>query len=394
MDVSATSERPAGRASPLEPSAATAAPGDAIPFFPPRASDAERRHFIEAVEGVARSGEYILGSGVRALERLVGEQVGREAVAVGSGTVALEIALRCAGVAPGDEVIVPAFGCQPIASSVVAVGARPVFADVHERTLTLDPASAEGAIGERTRALMPAHVFSSMADMPAFDALGRARGIPVVEDACVQFGGVQDGVRSGTSGVVSTFSFAPVKVLGACGDGGMVMGADAGTAQLARMLRNHGQDGKTRFLHHVVGYNYRMDEVIARYLLARHADLPAALERRRRIAEHYLERLAPFEDRVSLPRVRTSVDYLFVVLMPERDALRASLARLGIEARTYYPAPLPAQPAFAEFATADARFPVAERASRENLALPSWPGMTDAEVEAVAEEVASFLASR
>ncbi|MDI6408437.1 DegT/DnrJ/EryC1/StrS family aminotransferase [Streptomyces albus] len=367
-----------------------------ISFFQPDVFDDDRAVLLETVRQVGTDPEqrFILGKHTQALEETLARSLGAaDVVACSSGTSALGLVLGAIGVGPGDEVVVPAFGCAPLAASVVHLGARPVFADIDPWTMVADPADAERRITPRTKALMPAHVFSVMADMPAFAALAREHGVRLVEDSAVAQGGVLRGTPAGLWGEAGVFSFVQVKTFGMPGEGGVVVTRDAAIGQRVRMLRNHGQDGRQRFVHHVIGQNSRFDEIQAAFQLHRLPGLPARLERRAAIAEYYTERFEPLADRGVLPPPRGREGrcyYVYSLLADRRDELRAYLSERGVGTHVYYPLPLPRQSAFAPFAGPDEHWPHAERASRRILALPVHPHLTDAEVEYIADTVCAF----
>jgi dTDP-4-amino-4,6-dideoxygalactose transaminase len=312
-------------------------------------------------------------------------------VACGSGTGGLNLAVHALDVGPGDEVVVPAFCCQPVASSVANRGATPVFADIDPWTLVLDPEAAEAAVTPSTVAVMPAHVFSVMADMPAFAALAGRHGLRVIEDAAVAQGAVLGGIPAGRWGDVGVFSFFQVKALGAAGEGGVVLTDDDERGERLRGLRNHGQ--RQRFVHEDVGYNSRMDEVVAEFLLHRWERFTQRLVRRADIAAYYTKRFEPLRDAGLLPPPAGREGrcyYVYAVLTDRRDALRRHLSERDIGTHVYYPLPLPGQPAFAAHGRGR-RFPAAEAAGRRNLALPIWPHLTDAEMEYIADAVVEFF---
>jgi dTDP-4-amino-4,6-dideoxygalactose transaminase len=366
-----------------------------IQFFSPTVFDADRAVIFDLVREAGETNRFILKEHCSALEAEVRRRTGAgHAVAVSSGTTAVLVALAAAGVGPGDEVVVQAYCCQPVASQVIALGARPIFVDVDPRTLVMDPATVERRISERTKAILPAHLFSCMVDMPEIRRIADARGLTVVEDACVQQGAELDGVPAGRWGNVGTYSFFQAKVMGACGEGGMIVTDDAEIARQCRMLRNHGQDGVNRFLHHRIGFNARMDEIVAGFLCHRYARLDEILARRAAIASYYTQRLAHLADRLVLPPAGREgrCYYIYAVQTPERDRLQAFLNARGIASHVYYPRILPDQRAFQDYADPVDVLPVSRRAARENLALPVHPDLTDDEVRRVADAVEAFFA--
>ena len=365
-----------------------------IPFFPPDLFEHERGALLDLLHeiGTAPEQKFLLGQRTREFEDLLREELGAaDVVACGSGTTGLELILRAKGVGPGDEVVVPAFGCAPLASSVLAVGARPVFADVDRWTMVVDPDAVEQRITPRTKVIMPAHMFSVMADMPRFVELAERRGVALVEDSAVAQGASLRGTPAGLWGEAGVFSFVQVKSFGMPGEGGAVVTGDAELGRRLRKLRNHGQ--AERFVYHEIGVSSRFDEIQAAFQLRRHAGLADRLQRRARIAEHYTERFAPLAGRgVGAPPVGREgrCYYVYCLQAENRDELRAHLAARGIGAHVYYPQPLPHQAAFAAHAPSGQRWPNAEFASERILALPIYPHLSDGAVERIADAVVEY----
>jgi dTDP-4-amino-4,6-dideoxygalactose transaminase len=372
----------------------------AVPFFPPALFEADRRALIGLVREVGLDPEqrFILGRRTAAFEELLRTDLGAaDVVACSSGTSALSLALRAMDIGPGDEVIVPAFGCAPLASSVTASEATPVFADIRPDTLTIDPDEVERLVTPRTKAVMPAHMFSVMADMPRFVDLARRHGLRLLEDSAVAQGGVLQGTPAGLWGEAGVYSFVQVKTCGMPGEGGVVVTRDPTLGERARMLRNHGQRGGQRFVHHVIGLNSRFDEIQAAFQTHRYPGFPARLARRAEIAAYYTERFGPLADRGVVPPPpgrEGRCSYVYAVLAVDRDALRARLAERGVASHVYYPCPLPAHPAFAAYAPPGGHWPHAERAADRHLALPVHHLLTDAQAEYVADTVCAFADSR
>ena len=367
-----------------------------LPFFPPDLFEGDREHLLRIVHEVAvdPAQKFILGPHTARLEAVLREQLGAaDVVACGSGTSGLTLVLAALGVGPGDEVVVPAFGCAPLASTVVALGAVPVFADVDPWTMVVDPDAMERRITPRTRALMPAHMFSVMADLPRIGSLAEQYRLRLVEDSAVAQGGVLDGVPAGLAGEAGVYSFVQVKTFGMAGEGGVVVTRDAEIGRTVRMLRNHGQDGRTRFLHHRIGWNSRFDEVMAAFQLHRLPGLAARLERRARIAERYTAAFADLSERGVLappPGREGRCYYVYTLLVERRDALQAHLAELGIGSHAYYPLPLPRQAAFARYAAVGDDWPAAQHAAERALSIPVYPHLTDADVERIVDAVRRF----
>jgi dTDP-4-amino-4,6-dideoxygalactose transaminase len=368
----------------------------AIPFFPPALFEHDRDAALRIIweMGTGAAQEFTLGGAVSELEAAIRSGTGaRHAVACGSGSAALTLALAALGMGRGDEVIVPAFGCQPIAGAVVNTGAVPVFADIDERTRVIDPAAVAAAVTSRTVAMLPVHVFSVLADMPGLTALARRHGLKVVEDAAVAPGAVLARVPAGYSGDAGVFSFSPFKPLGTCGEGGIVLTGDAEIARRCRLLRDHGGAGPSGA--ELIGYSSRMDELPARFLLHRRASFAERLQRKNKIAELYSQALAPLAGAglITLPPAGAAEGrwcHVYAVASERRDELREHLAARGVGTHVYYPVPLPSQPAFAGFAQG-MRFPGAEAAGRTNLALPAHPGLADRDVAYITDVVHEFF---
>ncbi|MBX3272829.1 MAG: DegT/DnrJ/EryC1/StrS family aminotransferase [Sandaracinaceae bacterium] len=340
-----------------------------VPFLDLRRGGAALDEALrEAFDRVLESGTYILGPEVERFERACSERLGvRHAIGVSSGTDALLVALMALEVGPGDEVIVPTYSFFATAGVVARLGARPVFVDVREDDFGMDADAVAAAIGPRTRAVVPVHLFGQCADV---DAIARAAGsVPVIEDAAQAFGARYRGRAAGGLGVAACFSFFPAKNLGALGDAGLVTTDDDALAAKIRRLRVHGAEPK--YHHHVVGGNFRLDPLQAALLSVKLAHLDAWTQARRAHAAFYDAALV---SRVTTPRAlegRFHVYNQYVVRVASRDAVRAALAADGVETMVYYPRPLHLQPCFAQGARG--RFPVAEALAESSLALPVFP---------------------
>jgi dTDP-3-amino-3,4,6-trideoxy-alpha-D-glucose transaminase len=356
-----------------------------LPFLDLRPGD-DKADVRAALDRVLQRGWFVLGPEGEAFEAEFAAASGaRHAVAVGNGTDAIALLLRAAGVAPGDEVIVPALTAAFTGLAVIAAAARPVIVDVEPGTLTLDPRACEKAITPRTRAIVPVHLYGQAADMRGIRALAERHHIAIVEDCCQAHLATGDGVPVGTSGVGGAFSFYPTKNLGALGDGGAVVTNDPQIAARVRRLRNGGQGDR---YHHVeAGVNSRLDEIQAAVLRARLPRLAGWTERRRSLAALY-RRLLPPNTAAVVERGPGHVYHLFPVRSRERDSLQAALAARGIETLIHYPVPLSAQAAFASCRSEPC--PVAEQAARELLSLPLHPRLPDQDIERVAAAVTDF----
>jgi len=339
-------------------------------------------------EAVLRSGRYILGPEVEGFETEFAEYLGvRHCVGVANGTEALTIALRALGVGPGDEVVVPALTFYATAEAVVNAGARPVFCDVDEATFTMTAATAEPAIGARTKALVPVHLYGNPAPMDELRSLAGAHGLRVLEDSAQAAGAKLGGKAAGALGDAATFSFFPSKNLGGFGDGGAITTDDDDVAAAARQLRFHGSGGGD--VHTEVGYNSRLDELQAAGLRVLLPHLPAWTEARRAVAAAYAA--SSLAESLRLP-VETAAGeccyHLYVIRSPQRDRVAARLEAAEIGARAYYSTPLHRQPAMREFAPSQPLANV-DAAAAESLALPMGPALTAADVEQVAAALAS-----
>jgi dTDP-4-amino-4,6-dideoxygalactose transaminase len=299
--------------------------------------------------------------------------------------------LAALGIGAGDEVICPALTAAPTALAVLATGAQPVFADIHPDTFTLDPAKLEVCLSEKTRAIIPVHLYGLAADIPAILDFAQAHGLAVIEDVAQAHGAMIGEHKAGTMARVACFSFYPTKNLGAYGDGGAVVTNDAELGLRVRQLRDLGQVG--RFQHALPGRNSRLDEIQAAILQVklRHLDTHNAARRER--AAWYAELLSDL-DEFGLPVVPegwTHVYHLYVVRSSRRDGLRDYLRQKGVGADVHYPKPLPQQPVFAQCRVAKGGIPVAEKAVSEILSLPMYPQLTREQVEIISTAVREFI---
>ncbi len=340
-----------------------------------------------AVCAVMAEGHFILGPNVSALEQEIAAYLGvRHAVGVASGTDALIIGLRAAGVGAGDEVIVPAYTFFATAGAVLTVGAVPVIVDVDPRTYALDTAQVEARLTPRTRAIVPVHLYGHPAPMEAVLALARKHHLRVVEDNAQAFGARYHGQRTASLGDVGCLSFFPTKNLGGYGDGGMVVTDDDGIAEQARMLRVHGW--KRKYYPEMLGYNSRLDEIQAAVLRVKLKYVDGWNEQRRALAEVYRAGFAgsPVSVPVEEPGCE-HVYHLYVVRVPRRAAVQAHLKAAGIASDVYYPLPLHLTQPCRKLGGAEGDFPQAEQASRETLAIPLYPEMSSADQQQVIREV-------
>lgn len=369
-------------------------PQTRVPFLDLKAQyQTIREEVHDAINGVLETAHYVGGECVEQFEEEFATYVGaRYAVALGSGTAALELVLRAYGIEPGDEVIVPANTFFATAEAVSIVGATPVFADVNSETLHLDAASAEKCITSRTRAIIPVHLHGRAMEMSDLAALAEARRLVIVEDACQAHGAQLHGVRVGGSVHPACFSFYPGKNLGAYGDGGAVTCNDAALAQKLRLLRDHGSPVK--YEHMAVGTNSRLDAMQAAVLSVKLPRLDGWNHMRARHAGTYLRALEGSGLQLPAPAPGGAHNYhLFVIATPMRDALRTFLAEHGIESGIHYPTPLHLTPAYQAFGyPGPGSLPISERMGREMLSLPMFAELTDAQVAEVVFAIQEFIA--
>lgn len=346
-----------------------------------------------AIREVLRGGQYILGPNVKMLEQEIANYCGTAyGIGVASGTDALILSLLASGIGPGDEVITTPYTFFATAGAVARVGARPVFVDIEQDTFNLDLVAAHKKITRRTRAIIPVHLFGHMSDMENINQLAREYNLLIIEDACQAIGSEQRNQKAGSHGHLGCFSFFPTKNLGGYGDGGMVVTSDPELAKKVQLLRVHGSDKK--YYHQVIGYNSRLDELQAAIIRIKLKHLERWNEERRCLAELYGHSLA--DAGVTLPVEKPfnrHVYNLYAIRCPERDKVARDLRQRGIAAGVYYPLPLHLQEAFSYLDYRPGELPEAERASREVLSLPIYPGMMEHMVKHIAE-VLSAIVSR
>jgi dTDP-4-amino-4,6-dideoxygalactose transaminase len=320
-----------------------------------------RDEILAALTRVSDSQRFVMGPEIAALEGELERMLGvGHAVAVSSGTDALLLALMTLGVGAGDEVVTSAYSFFATAGVIARAGARPVFVDIDPVTFNLDPAQLAAAVTPRTRAIEPVHLFGLSADLdPILDEASRS-GVPVIEDAAQAIGATCRSRKVGGIGTIGCFSFYPSKNLGAFGEAGLLTTNDASLARRARLLRNHGMEPK--YYHHIVGGNFRMDEVQAAVLRVKAPHLAAWTEARRVNAARYVRMFegAGLHDRVTLPtepRDRRHVFNQFVIRASDRDGLKGHLDARGIGNEIYYPVPFHLQPCAADLAGRRGAFP-------------------------------------
>ena len=349
--------------------------------------DRLREPMLRAVDEVFRSGAFINGPNVKALEQEVAEYVGASyGVALNSGTDALHLALRALDVGPGDEVITIPFTFVATTEAIGIVGATPVFVDIDPQTFNIDSTQIEAAITPRTRAIIPVHLYGHPAPMPQIMEIANRHRVAVIED-CAQAIGAKIGDRFvGTFGTFGAFSFFPSKNLGAYGDGGMLVTDDAALAERSVSLRGHG--GRVKYYHEELGVNSRLDELQAAILRVKLPYLEAWIAARRTVAQRYTSELAglgiplPSES----PQTR-HVYHQYTLRVADRDRIQSDLKAAGVQTMVYYPVPLHLQKVHAMLGLRDGSFPHSERAAKEVLSIPMFPELRLSDQQTVIEAV-------
>ena len=365
-----------------------------IPFVDLKAQyDAIKDEVAEAIQGILQSAQFVGGEAVASFERDFAAycQV-RYARSVASGTDALHLALRALGIGHRDEVITTAHTFIATAAAIVATGARPVFVDIDRDTYTIDPRMIERALTDRTRAIIPVHLFGQPADMGPIRDIARRRGLYVLEDAAQAHGAEYQGVRTGALGDVGCFSFYPAKNLGAYGDGGAVTTNNAAIAERIERLRDHGRT--THYNHAEIGFNSRLDALQAAVLQIKLRRLDEWNINRQRAAEWYAAELA--QPGIKTPFVRkgsTHVYHLYVIATNERDEMRSKLNEAGVATGIHYPLPLHLQPALAHLGYRQGDLPHCEAMAGLALSLPMFPELAHDQVRHIAA-IARAVAER
>jgi dTDP-4-amino-4,6-dideoxygalactose transaminase len=343
-----------------------------------------------ALSGVLESTAFILGPNVSAFEAEAAEYLGvKHAISCASGTDALHLALLASGVGPGDEVITSAFTFIATAEAIRYVGATPVFVDIDPRTFNIDPAAIGPALTERTRAIMPVHLFGQPVDMALIQALCDAHDLILIEDCAQSFGATHAGRQTGSMGVSAGYSFFPSKNLGCYGDGGLVGTSSDDVATSVRKLRNHGSE--VRYYHDVIGYNSRLDEMQAAILRVKLRHIEAFNRERRRVAHRYSELMSdlpletPWEDGLGV-----HVYHQYTLLCDRRDAVMEALKQADIASAIYYPVPLHQQKVFA-MQCEGLSLPVTESVAQRCLSLPIYPELEDADIQRIVGVIRSAL---
>ena len=352
-----------------------------------------RGETLRAVESVFAGGHYILGPEVEEFEKSFARLCGvRHAVGVANGTDALILALKALGLGPGDEVITAPNSFISSASAAALIGARPVFVDVREKDLMMDPERLERAVTARTRAIIPVHLTGKCAPMEEILAVAKKHQLVIVEDAAQSVGSTLERKKAGSWGAIGCFSLHPLKNLNAAGDGGVLTTDDDALDQKLRQLRNHGL--KNRDEVSFWGYNSRLDTLQAAVLNVRLKQLDKVIKRRRQIAEHYRENLSRWVSCPEETKQEHHTYHVYMIQADRRDELQSHLSRQGIETKIHYPIPLHLQPCCRELGYKKGDFPVCERLAGRILSLPIHQFLTDEQVETVCKEIANFYSKK
>ncbi len=364
-----------------------------IPLLDLQAQYLELKDELDGVIGeVMSTAGFIGGPRVKELEAAIAEYCGtKHAVACGNGTDALFLIMHALGIGKGDEVITTPFTFIATAEAIAHVGATPVFVDIEPDTYNMDVSLLEAAITERTKAIMPVHIFGQCVDMDPLLEIAERHGLHVIEDACQAIGATYRGKRAGSLADVAAFSFFPSKNLGCAGDGGILTTDSDEIAAACRKMANHGTTVK--YYHDTIGVNSRLDSVQAAILLVKLPHLDRWNAERRAAAAVYDELLADLDLVTPVTRdFGEEVVHLYIVASPERDRLISALQAAGIGSAAYYPVPLHLQEAFTHLGYAEGSLPVAEAACPQTFALPAFPGITREQQEEVVRVLREALA--
>ncbi len=367
-----------------------------VPFLELKGQYTTIKSEVERAMGeVCDSQQFVLGPQVRRFENDIAQYCGaRHAVGVSSGTDAIMVALMALGIGAGDEVITTPYTFIATAGSIARVGAKPVFVDIDPARFTIDSKLIADRITERTRAILPVHLFGRCADMEPILALAAQHELAVIEDAAQAIGAEDEyGRKAGGMGLAGCFSFYPTKNLGGFGDGGMVITNDPSLASTLVALRNHGSS--TKYLHPLLGGNFRLDELQAAILAVKLKRLDQWTEQRIANAKRYdaLFRARGLDRRIRIPNMPTNERHVFnqyVITAPRRDELSRFLESQGIGHDIYYPVPLHLQTCFEYLGYKEGDMPASEQAARETLALPIYPELTPPMLEYVVDAIEAF----
>lgn len=365
-----------------------------VPFLDLNAHHAPLKdEVMSEIEAIVDSSAFVMGQRVKAFEEAFAAYCGLDhCVGVANGTDALYLALKAYDIGPGDEVVTAANTFVATAEAIAHTGATPTLVDVDPQTFNIDPSQIEDAISERTKAIVPVHLYGQIAPMDEIQAIAERHDLVVIEDAAQAHGATRNGQRAGSFGHAASFSFYPGKNLGAFGDAGAVVTDNGAIAQQVRRLHDHG--GLAKYEHDVVGCNSRLDGIQAGVLSLKLKRLDEANRRRRRNAERYQEILSGIPGLVTpeVPEPMAHVFHLYVVRVEngQREALQRHLHDHGVATGIHYPAPVHLTNAFHSLGYRKGAFPVAEQYAGEILSLPMYPELADEQIDYVAQTIRSF----
>lgn len=347
----------------------------------------------KAIEEVLRSSRFILGPNVQKLENDIAQYSHvKYGIGVGNGSDAIHIALQACGIEAGDEVITTAFTFFATAGAIARIGAVPVFVDIDPRTYNIDPSKIEAKITDKTKALLPVHLYGQTADMDPIIEIAKKHNLYIIEDAAQAIGAEYKGKKVGELSDAACFSFFPTKNLGAYGDGGMIVTDNADIAEKSRVIRVHGS--KPKYYHHVLGYNSRLDELQAAILNVKFPHLDKWSELRREKANNYNALLQEqVGDKVVIPYEAEGHHHIFhqyTIRVERRDELQKYLQEQGVSTMVYYPKPLHLQPVFANLGYKEGDLPITEKAALEVVSLPMFPELALEQQQYVVSKIAEF----
>ncbi|WP_084820200.1 DegT/DnrJ/EryC1/StrS family aminotransferase [Mesobacillus campisalis] len=356
-----------------------------------------REEVIAKLDEVMSSSSFILGENVKKLEADVASYSKSSwGIGVGNGSDAIHIALQAAGIAEGDEVITTAFTFFATGGAIARAGAKPVFVDIDRETFNIDPDKIEPAITNKTKAILPVHLYGQMADMKKIKEIAGTHHLAVIEDAAQAIGAKHHGKNAGEFGTAATYSFFPTKNLGAYGDAGMIVTSDEDLAEKARVIRVHGS--KPKYYHHVLGYNSRLDELQAAILNVKFPSLDQWSQARRERAAYYTKKInEQLGDIIQTPVEKAAnyhVFHQYTLRLPYRDELQGFLKENGISTMIYYPMPLHVQPVFKDLGYKTGDLPETEKAAKEVLSLPMYPELKQEAQDFVLEKIIEFYRGR
>jgi dTDP-4-amino-4,6-dideoxygalactose transaminase len=343
---------------------------------------------FNVTEAILRSSRYILGPHVSELEETIAEYTGMKyGIGVASGTDAIYLALRASGVGEGDEVITTPFTFFATVEAILYCGARPVFVDIEPDTFNIDPSKIEKAVTDKTRAILPVHLYGYPCDMEKIMSIADGRGLAVIEDAAQAFGAGINGKKAGGFGKAGCFSFYPSKNLGCYGDGGMIVTSDEEFVSKVKSLRNHGSS--STYIHERIGVNSRLDEIQAGILLIKMKRIDGYNDHRRKNAGIYTKMLGPYVKCPGEEDGYRHVYHQYTIRCPKRSLMQEKLKSEGVSSVIYYPIPMHMQMAVEFLGYKKGDFPVSEKAADEVLSLPMYPEMKEEQIEKVCSVIKS-----